>query len=266
MIEKNLYASFLICTFLQGLNLSKLILIFIFSTPKKFLLIGVYGYGAKTTTPENRSMTLARYDGFELIARVTGALVSPIIANNIDRYANFGLKLACDLFAVLYLILIITDTPRIIESNQKREPSIGQKIKSVVISPLMDMFKAIFKIRPKGLHVLIAIQFCMYATYCFVLEEKALKYLYLSKLFEGFTATDYSRFYAYATSINAVGLLVILPVLSKLFHLHDSLLLTICVGTEAGGNDCYNCKNVKIFWQIYRQLLIVIPDVLDNVN
>ena len=91
---------------------------------------------------------------------------------------------------------------------------------------------------------------------------KALKYLYLLKLFEGFTATDYSRFYAYATSINAVGLLVILPVLSKLFHLHDSLLLTICVGTEAGGNNYYNCKNVKIFWQ----LLIVIPDVLDNVN
>ena len=98
------------------------------------------------------------------------------------------------------------------------------------------MFKTIFKIRPKGLHVLIAIQFFMYASYCFVLEEKALRYLYLLKLFEGFTATDYSRFYAYATSINAVGLLVILPVLSKLFHLHDSLLLTICVGTEAGGN------------------------------
>ena len=211
-------------------------------------------------------MTLARYDGFELIARVTGALVSPIIANNIDRYANFGLKLACDLFALLYLIFIIKDTRRIIESNKKREPSIGQKINSVVISPLIDMFKAIFKIRPKGLHVLIAIQFGMYASYCFVLEEKAVRYLYLLKLFEGFTATDYSRFYAYATSINAVGLLVILPVLSKLFHLHDSLLLTICVGTEAGGNNFYNCKNVKIFWQIYWQLLIVIPDVLDSVN
>ena len=86
-----------------------------------FFLIGVYGYGAKTTSPENRAMTLARYDGFELIARVTGALVSPIIANNVDRYANFGLKLACDLFAVLYLIFIIKDTPRIIESNKKRD-------------------------------------------------------------------------------------------------------------------------------------------------
>ena len=65
-----------------------------------------------------------------------------------------------------------------------------------------------------------------------------------------------TRFYAYATSVNAVGLLVILPVLSKLFHLHDSLLLTICVGTEAGGNDRYNCRNVQI----------LIPDVLSNLN
>ena len=100
------------------------------------------------------------------------------------------------------------------------------------------MFRAIFKIRPNGLHVLIAIQLYMYASYAFVVEEKIMKYLYLSKVFEGFTGADYSIFSAFSESINAVALLLLLPILSKVFRFHDSLLLTICVGTEATGIIC----------------------------
>ena len=197
--------------------------------------VGVYGYGAKTTTPENRATTLARFDGFELIGRISGSLVSPIIANKVDRYANFSLKLGCDFIVVLYLIFVIKDTPTIIDPKNQGKTSIGEKLKTFVFTPLYDMFKTLFKIRPNGVHVLIAIQFFMYASYCFILEEKSLKYFFLLKTFEGFTATDYSRFFAYLQAINAVGLLLILPILSKILQFHDSLLLTICVATESGG-------------------------------
>ena len=82
------------------------------------IILGVYGYGAKTTTPDNRATTLGRYDGFELIARVLGALLSPIIANQMTRYGNFGLKLGCDLIALLYLAFIIKETPRMIDTRE----------------------------------------------------------------------------------------------------------------------------------------------------
>ena len=71
------------------------------------ILKGVYGYGALTTSSGNRATTLARFDGLELVARVSGTLLSPVLSNKIDRYANFSLKLICDLLAVLYLIFII---------------------------------------------------------------------------------------------------------------------------------------------------------------
>ena len=199
-------------------------------------LSGVYGYGSLTTTPENRATTLARFDGLELVARVSGTLLAPIMSENTNKYANFILKLVSDLLAILYLIFIIKDTPRINNSSVgEGVNSIGKKIHEFIIRPLIDMFKSIFKIRLNGVHVLIAIQFYMFATYWFVLEEKALKYLYMLKTFEGFTATDYSRFFAFSTSVNAVGLLIIVPIMSKVFHWHDSMLLTICLTTETAG-------------------------------
>jgi hypothetical protein len=82
----------------------------------------------------------------------------------------------------------------------------------------------------------------MFATYWFVLEEKAVTYLYMLKTFEGFTATDYSRFFAFSTLGNAVGLLLIVPIMSKVFHWHDSMLLTICLTTETAGQ-----QNIVLF-------------------
>ena len=139
--------------------------------------------------------------------------------------------------ALLYLTFIIKETTRMIDANEQMKLLV-QKINELILTPLVDMFRAIFKIRPNGLHVLIAIQLYMYASYAFVLEEKSMKYLYLLKVFEGFTAADWSIFCAVLTSLNAVGLLLLLPILSKVFHFHDSLLLTICVGTESIGIIC----------------------------
>ena len=224
------------------------------------ILIGVYGYGALTTSSGNRATTLARFDGLELVARVSGTLLSPVLANKIGRYANFILKLICDLLAILYLIFIIKDTERLDKTQSDKEVTKvdfkGKKLiflnhglkknklnqlvvkpfLDILLYPMLDMFKSIFKIRPNGLHILIAIQFYMFATYWFVLEEKALKYLYLRQEIENFTGTDYSWFFAFSTSVNAVGLLLIVPILSKIFHFHDSMLLTICLSTETAGN------------------------------
>ena len=128
-------------------------------------------------------------------------MVSPIILNNLGEYANFGIKCACTFLALFYTIFIIKD-PR---NNTKAEKNSSTQnmsncfgfLKQFVFMPLVELFKAIFKRRPYGLHILIAMQLYGYASYCLTWEERSLRYLYMLKTFEGFDAVDYSRYYSF---------------------------------------------------------------------
>lgn len=66
--------------------------------------------------------------------------------------------------------------------------------------PLVELFRAIFKRRPYGLHILIAVQLYVYASVAFAWEEQSVRYLYMLKTFEGFDAIDYSRYYSFTCS------------------------------------------------------------------
>ena len=74
----------------------------------------------------------------------------------------------------------------------------------------------------------------MYAIYCASYEEELLRYLFLQKSF-GFTGTDFAYLTVFITSINSIGLLVILPILSQLLKFHDATIQTISITVESLG-------------------------------
>ena len=69
-----------------------------------------------------------------------------------------------------------------------------------LFTPLVNMFKTMFKRRRHGLHIMIGLQYFLYASYSFTWGEKYIRYFYMLKTFEGFNAADYSIFYAYTCS------------------------------------------------------------------
>ena len=196
---------------------------------KSVFYLGVYGFGTRISKPEDRASLLTRFDGFEMIAKFAGTLLSPLIKTYTNNYGNFGIKIAMTLSSVLYTICLIKEPP--LDNQNSKKIS----VKKLVLDPLIETFKCLFQFRPNKLHVLIAIQFYMFGTYWFVLEEKVIKYLYMLKTFAGFDATQYSWYYAYDRAIHAVGLLLILPICSKIFKMHDSLILTLTLFTETCG-------------------------------
>jgi MFS family permease len=137
--------------------------------------------------PNNRASVLARFDGTENIGKIVGTILSPIILTYMGRYGNYGFKAGFTLLSIIYIIMFVKETPKEKESlnSAKENCNFGKMIKTFVIHPLRDMVKTLFKIRPKKLHILIAVQFYMFGSYWFILEEKALKYLYMLKTFEG---------------------------------------------------------------------------------
>ena len=49
-------------------------------------------------------------------------------------------------------------------------------------------------------------------------------FLYLQKVLDGFDGTDFAYLTVFITSVNSIGLLIILPILSHKLKLHDSAI------------------------------------------
>ena len=94
------------------------------------------------------------------------------------------------------------------QSVSQNNGFLGRKknfISQSLITPIVDMFKAIFKTRQHGLQIMIAVQFFLYASYTFTWGEMYMRYFYMLKTFEGFDAAGYSIFYTYTCSKSFLG-------------------------------------------------------------
>ena len=177
--------------------------------------------------PEDRAQTLTRFDGMEKVGSLIGIILSPIVFLKLGRYGNFGLATLSVGLSILYTCIFIPNNPSVKKNR-------SNYCKKFVINPLVDMVKTIFKRRPKGLHWLIAIQFVAYAMYCLSHEEFMLRYFFLQNIFEGFGPVEFAVLNVYLSILQAIGLLVVVPIINR-FQLHDSGLLTIFVGLETIG-------------------------------
>ena len=140
-------------------------------------------------------------DGFDILASISGVLLSAIVMDNFGRYANYSIKVGCTILAISYAFFVVKEpkdvTARRI-TRQRSEPGNRQNFfLKFLFTPFVDLIKTIFKIRHYGLHLLIALQFFIYASYAFTWEESNLRYLYLLNVFDGFDGSDYSRYSAF---------------------------------------------------------------------
>ena len=191
--------------------------------------LGVYGYGTSITEPNSRASTLGRIDGFEVIGKISGTLMSPVILNQLSATYSYSFKICCTVMALIYVALMVKTPPN------KPMTKMKKNFKSIdLFTPLFDMVKTLFTKRPKKLHWILLVQFSMYAIYCASYEEELLRYLFLQKSF-GFTGTDFAYLTVFITSINSIGLLVILPILSQLLKFHDATIQTISITVESLG-------------------------------
>ena len=119
------------------------------------------------------------------------------------------------------------------QSGATQNSSQNKTLRDLLVSPVIEMFRCLFKKRSGGLHWLIAIQIYLFATYWFAGYVYNMRYLYLLKTINGFTGSDFSYYTSYNNFLDVIGLLVMLPTFSNYFKLHDAMITTLCCATEA---------------------------------
>ena len=163
------------------------------------------------------------------MGNIFGTLLSPLIVNQLSSTYSYSFKICCTFIALIYVVLMVK-TP-LDKPMTKVEKNLNIKD---MFKPLLDMCKTLFVCRPNKLHLIVLVQFVLYAIYTSSWEEEHVRYLYLQKSF-GFTGTDFAYLRVFIETIRSVGLLVILPIMSKLFRFHDATIQTISITVESLG-------------------------------
>ena len=209
--------------------------------------LGVYSYGTTVTKPKERAHRLARLDGVETLAIIIGTLLSPIIFKNFGYFGNYAISAVLFAISIFYLVCFVKEPiqRRPAESNEVEVPKQRPATKTVcqlvtelfgkfrmflikaVLIPLRDMWSVATKDRKTILKFLIFLQFFCYGMYLFTLMMHQLVYLYLLLVFDGYSETDYAHFQIFMSLVSFVCLMVIMPIFSGKFEVHDGLMLFV---------------------------------------
>ena len=191
--------------------------------------MGTYGYGSSASKHDERAHRLARLDAFEQLGLMLGSLLAPMIFSAGGFYTISGIAAACDIIAFFYLVFCVKEV--IVPKKDEKQKGLS-KIKLAwttfaryLITPIIEMVKALIKKRPKNLKFLLYLQLFVYGMFWFVLEENSLLYSYALAVLPDFDGTDWAYMMVMSRGLTSIGLLVVMPILVGKFKLHETVIL-----------------------------------------
>jgi hypothetical protein len=232
--------------------------------------LGVYSYGTTVTQPRERAHRLTRLDGFETIAIIIGTLLSPLIFKKLGYYGNYGINCVFVVLAIAYLVYFVEEPITIVKSEKEHVTTekvnlsmldksdrlfehswkvIKSFLHNAIAIPLQGMKEVIVKDRKLVLKFLICVQFLCFATYWLTLQIWTVMYLYMLLVFEDFDETGYAHFNVAISVLNTFGLMVVMPIMSGKFQIHDAMMLFIVLMCEVVGS--FIAPFVTTLWQFY---------------
>jgi len=141
--------------------------------------LGVYGYGASVTTPDERAYRLARLDGVETVAMIIATLLSPTISKYIGPYGNYGFGLTLILMSIFYGKMFVREPIKYVRSEiesekQMRKRSCSDFIYLALVRPLLDMKSVFVRKRTLVVKSVLGVLLLVYSIYNFAYEVRNL--------------------------------------------------------------------------------------------
>ncbi len=170
-------------------------------------------------------------------------MASPVVFEKLGYNGSFGINLGLTTLAFLYVIFLISEPV----NRKTPEPFSGMAnwIRTYLLTPCWQMLKALFRQRPGHLRQLLIIQIVCYACLWFNYEYQNIEYLYLLKVLDGYTETEYAYYYAINSIAWSLFILFILP----LINLHPISYILLALPGQA--LTFFLATWMKVSWQYY---------------
>ncbi|GAB6021569.1 hypothetical protein CHUAL_004163 [Chamberlinius hualienensis] len=181
-------------------------------------MLGLFGYIKDVNTMSSLSMRISMADGFEMFASQIGPLIGGQLYQEYKYPAVFGI---CIVFLIIDMICIQI----FIDDKQFVKNDICTTFKDFFrISGFIDCIKTVFKKRPGHrrayiLLVMLSAMLILFGMYGHI----EIMYMF-ARLVVQWDVVWMTYYNMALGACNAVGLLILMPVLMKLFHLTDTHL------------------------------------------
>jgi hypothetical protein len=162
------------------------------------------------------------------MSKFSGYLLSPIILESLGYYGNYLINLSAYICALVYLIFCVKEP--IVKKEPKQLKTCLAFIDNFAVQPVTSMFKTLIKKRPGNLRLLLILQIFLYGILWMNCQwEYGMEYLYMLKVYENATETNYAYYTAVKSLSTSFIMLVILPRL----HIHESLYIILGLSSQA---------------------------------
>eukprot|EP00088_Acartia_fossae_P028786 TRINITY_DN29620_c0_g2_i1.p1 TRINITY_DN29620_c0_g2~~TRINITY_DN29620_c0_g2_i1.p1 ORF type:complete len:482 (-),score=0.43 TRINITY_DN29620_c0_g2_i1:270-1715(-) len=189
------------------------------------LLIGVYSYLADISTIRSRTSRLALLDFCFFGGVPIGMFVSPYVFHSFGFYGIFGAVAGCQALSGVYISLYIDETVlphdnSLTVSSQRR---FEKYLNIINIDHMKQVFQATFRKRQHKLRRVILLLIFSMLLNVTVFNDGNIMYLYTRKQFL-WTEVEYTRYLTLSICISAAATCVIMPLLSYILKVDDSMI------------------------------------------
>ena len=194
--------------------------------------LGIYGFGADASKPEERAHRLARLDGFEALGYFFGTFISPLMLSWLGYYGCFGTQILFHMICFAIILFFIKE-PRIkrTKGRSKKEDGTckraGKVVKKHVFQSCAEMVHSICRKRERNLRALVLATLCVFALFWFDLQALSLLYVFLRKTMTGFGGSDFAVYDIFMQTIHFIVLMIVLPIVGGKLKVHDALMLAV---------------------------------------
>ena len=145
--------------------------------------------------------------------------------------------------AFLYMAIMVSE-PILVKSPQPFA-GIGHAIKTYLLTPCWDMLRAVLKKREGCLRSLLIIQIVAYGSLWFNFEYSSIEYLYMLKVFDGYSESEYAYYMGASNIALSMFMLIVLP----LIKVHPTAYVLMALPGQA--MTFYLAPWMKTSWQYY---------------
>jgi len=180
--------------------------------------IGLYSYIADTSSTLDRTYRMSVLSGIFSLGYIVGVQ----LGSRLDSYLLvFGLAAALGFLGVGYALFVLE------ESLNKDDKAAEKKKEQSALSKLFSSAQAVVKPRPGRTRFLILVSIFQFLTFMVCINTTEYDYL-MTRLRYGWERQQFGNYLTVQRTCRLIGLLVVLPILSRALKVQDSIV--VCIG------------------------------------
>ena len=235
--------------FLEDIPLYFLYAHLLFNPMTQGYYLALYGLINRFVSKDKLAMRIGFSDGVYTIGWIFGVTPSAPLFRALGYYGVYATHDILYIIAFVYHLIFVRNYPKDkeiepgeeksketmdnLEKSVSKSKNVVMLVKAGTVDVIKDLFNTLLKPRPHHMRPIIILTFIGMTCYYTTANDYSLTYAYMYLMF-GVTPEQYSLFSATSSIVSLICLFGLMPLMSQVLKLHESIINTLVLTAGAG--------------------------------